>query len=226
MSDCQQLIMEWLLFEVEQAHFRGWSTSFWDLKYCKDLFAVAQMAMIAIRFWPSRTRWEWEPLGSFLSILLDSKSDAGLDFNICTISSAARGGAGSFKRYNKYKSKEHVLIESFVATLIDWTFFLMTWTKLAFVGHVAVRNCMRQQVLDDVKSLPNCGRSQSATTCDSSYAANRAQYNSVLQSTEKYYSVLQSITPALQSTTKYYSNTTTYYSVLQSTTKCYKVLLQ
>ena len=82
----------------------------------------------------------------------------------------------------------------------------MTRTKLAFVGFVAARNCMRQQVLDDAKSLPNCGRSQSATACDSSYAPNSAQY----------YSVLQSTTPVLLCTTKFYS----------STTVCYKVLLQ
>ena len=82
----------------------------------------------------------------------------------------------------------------------------MTRTKLAFVGFVAARNCMRQQVLDDAKSLPNCGRSQSATACDSSYAPHSAQY----------YSVLQSTTPVLLCTTKFYS----------STTVCYKVLLQ
>ena len=57
----------------------------------------------------------------------------------------------------------------------------MTRTKLASVGFVTASNFMRQQVLDDVKSLPNCGRSQPATTCDSSYAPNRAQYYSVLQ---------------------------------------------
>ena len=50
-------------------------------------------------------------------------------------------------------------------TLIDWTFFLMTRTKLASVGFVAARNCMRQQVPHDAKSLPNCGRSQSTKTC-------------------------------------------------------------
>ena len=63
---------------------------------------------------------------------------------------------------------------------------------------------MRQQVLDDAKSLPSCGRSQSATACDSSYAPNSAQY----------YSVLQSTTPALLCTTKFYSSTTMYYKVL------------
>ena len=42
-----------------------------------------------------------------------------------------------------------------------------------------------------LKSLPNCRTSQSATTCDSSYAPNSTQY----------YSVLQGTTPVLQSTT-------------------------
>ena len=43
---------------------------------------------------------------------------------------------------------------------------------------------MRQQVLDDV-----AGRSPQRH-CDSSYAPNSAQYSVLLQSTEKYYSVL------------------------------------
>ena len=60
---------------------------------------------------------------------------------------------------------------------------------------------MRQQVLNDAKSLPNRGRSQSATTCDSSYAPTSAQYYSLLQSTTKYYFVLQSPTPVLLCTT-------------------------
>ena len=105
----------------------------------------------------------------------------------------------------------------------------MTRTMLAFVGFVAARSCMRQQVLNDAKSLPTCGRSQSATTCDSFYARNSAQYYSVLQSTTKYYSVLQSTTPVLQSTTRYYSSTVPYFSVLQSATPVllhYEVLLQ
>ena len=86
-------------------------------------------------------------------------------------------------------------------------------------GFVAARNCMRQQVLDDAKSLPTtvAGRS------DSSYALNSARYYSVIQSTTpvllqyykvllqyykallQYYSILQSATPVLLRTTKYYS---------------------
>ena len=107
-------------------------------------------------------------------------------------------------------------IESFVTTLIDWTFSLMTRTKLAFVGFVAARNCMRQRVLDDAKSLSNCGRSKSATTCDSSYASNTAQYFSVLRSTTpvllQYYFVPRSTTP--------------YYKVLLSTSLYSKVRLR
>ena len=104
----------------------------------------------------------------------------------------------------------------------------MTRTKLASVGFVAARNCMRQQVLDDAESLP--GRSQSATTCDSSYALNSAQYYS---STSQYCSVLLCTTKCYSSTTlyyeeesratKYFSSTTQDYS---STTLYYKVLLR
>ena len=143
---------------------------------------------------------------------------------------AARGGGGSFKRLKLYNSEEHVPIESFGTTLIHWTFFLMTRTKLAFVGFVAAGNSMWHQVLDDLCLVVT---DQSATTWDSSYAPNSTQYNSVLQSFEKcypstilyykvllqkvllqYYSVLQSTTPVLLRTTKYYSSTT---PVLQST---------
>ena len=78
----------------------------------------------------------------------------------------------------EYNPKEHVLIKSFVTILIDWTFFLLTRTKLVFIGCVAARNCVPQQVLDDAKSLHNCGRSHSATTCDSSHARKSAKYYS------------------------------------------------
>ena len=142
--------------------------------------------------------------------------------SILYASSAARGGAGSFKRQSEYKSEEHVRVELFVTTLIDWTFFLMTRKKLAFVGFVAARNCMRQQVLDDAKSLPNCVSSQSATTW--TLPTYSAQYYSVLQSTEQYYSVLQSTTPVLPCTTKYhyyYKVRLQYYNVVLRTTKNY-----
>ena len=66
----------------------------------------------------------------------------------------------------------------------------MTRTKLACAGFVTASNCMRQQVLDDAQFLPAC-RSQPATTCDSSYAPNKAQYFSVLQ---QWFFVVQSST--------------------------------
>ena len=148
-----------------------------------------------------------------------------LTFTITSI--AARGGGGSFKRLKLYNSEEHLPIESFVTTLIHWTFFLMTRTKLAFVGFVAAGNSMWHQLLDDLCLVVT---DQSATTWDSSYAPNSTQYNSILQSSEKcypstilyykvlvqtvllqYYSVLQSTSPVLLRTTKYYCSTTPYY---------------
>ena len=115
-------------------------------------------------------------------------------------------------------------IESFVTTLIHWTFFLMTRTKLAFVGFVAAGNSMWHQVLDDLCLVVT---DQSATTSDSSYAPNSTQYNSVLQSSEKcypstilYYKVLlqKVLLQYYSSTTPYYKVLVQYYSVLQSTT--------
>ena len=91
--------------------------------------------------------------------------------------------AAAFGKSREYNAEEHVPIESVVTTLNDWTVFLMTPTKLASVCFVAARNCMRQQALDGPKSVSRCGRSQSTTTCDSSYAPSSAQYYSILQST-------------------------------------------
>ena len=125
---------------------------------------------------------------------------------------AAWGGGGSFKRLKLYNSEEHLPIESFVTTLIHWTFFFW-WRepKLAFVGFVAAGNSMWHQVLDDLCLVVT---DQSATTCDSSYAPNSTQYNSVLQSSEKCY----------PSTILYYKVLlqkvlVQYYSVLLRTTK-------
>ena len=140
-------------------------------------------------------------------------------------------------------------IESFVKALIDWTFFLMAWAKLASVGFVAARDCMRQQVLDSRWRQPECGRSQSATTCDSSYSQivhSTTPYYKVLLRTTNYYKIsslyckvlLQYYwgaalyykvllrTKVLQSTTPVLLCSTKYFSVLQRTTKDYKVLLQ
>ena len=144
-------------------------------------------------------------------------------------------------------SREHVPIEWFVTTLIDWTIFLVTRTKLASVGFVAARNCMRQQVLGDAKSLPITVAGGSPQRHATSYALNSARYHSiihsttpvlqsitpVLQRTTTYYSVLQRTTPVLLCTTKYYPCTTLYHKVLLCTTKhyfstnlYYKALLQ
>ena len=146
-------------------------------------------------------------------------------------SRAGQAGGGSFKREKNYKPKKDFALRS-VCDNFDWlNLFLMARTKVASVGFVTARNCMRQQVLDDAKSLPNCGRSQSAMTCDSSYAPTKAQYYSVLQSTTKYHSAV--ITNYYKRTTPYYKALLQYYSVLQRTTpvllctsNCYYVLLQ
>ena len=128
---------------------------------------------------------------------------------------AARGGGGSFKRLKLYNSEEHLPIESFVTTLIHWTFFLMMRTKLAFVGFVAAGNSMWHQVLDDLCLVVT---DQSATTWDSSHAPNSTQYNSVLQSSEKCYpSTILYYKVLLQKVLlQYYSP---YYKVLLRTTK-------
>ena len=102
----------------------------------------------------------------------------------------------------------------------DWTFLLMTRTKLASCCFVAARNCMRQQVLDHAESLP-----------DLAVAGRSPQRHATLP---PYYKVLlrtywKSISPVLQSTTPYYKVLLQYYSVPQSTTPYspyYKVLLQ
>ena len=145
---------------------------------------------------------------------------------------AARGGGGSFKRLKLYNSEEHLPIESFVTTLIHWTFFSDDANKVGICwlcrsGQLHVTPTSRW-------SLPRCHRS--VRNGDSSYAPNSTQYNSVLQSSEKcypstilyykgllqyykvllqYYFVLQS-TPVLQSTTLVLLRTTKDYS---STTK-------
>ena len=116
-----------------------------------------------------------------------------------------------FQKGKIYNAEEHVAIESFVTTLIHWTFFLMTRTKLAFVGFIAAGNSMWHQVLDDLCLVVT---DQSATTCDSSFAPNSTQYNSVLQSTTP-----EGTTPVLQSTNPFLLRTTKYYKVLLRTTK-------
>ena len=112
-------------------------------------------------------------------------------------------------------------IELFVTTLIHWTFFLMTRTKLAFVGFVAAGNSMWHQVLDDAKvsaSLSQISPQRHATL----------PTHQTVPSTTPYYKVLKSATPLLFCTTKYYSSTTLYYKVLLQKVllQYYKVLIQ
>ena len=152
-------------------------------------------------------------------------------------------------------------IESFVTTASHFPvshliepFFLMTRTKFASVCFVAARNLMRQEDLDhaDAEPPPGRGRSQSTTTCESSYVLDSTspvlvcttkycssttpyykvllQYYSVLKSTTPVLqsaipvlSVLHSTTPVLVCTTKYYFSTSLYYKVLL---QYYKVPLQ
>ena len=125
------------------------------------------------------------------------------------------------KRLKLYNSEEHVPIESFVTTLIHWTFFLMTRTKLAFVGFVAAGNSMWHQVLDDAKvsaSLSQISLQRHATL----------PTHQTVPSTTPCYKVLKSATPVLVCTTKYYSSTTLYYKVLLQKVllQYYKILLQ
>ena len=161
---------------------------------------------------------------------------------------AARGGAGSFKRLKLYNSEEHVPIESFVTTLIHWTFFSDEANKVGICwlcrsGQLHVTPSSRW-------SLPRCHRSvrndmrlfhsvlQSSAKC---YPSTILYYKVLLQKVLlKYYKVLIQYCSVLQSTTKYYSSTTPYCKVLQSTspvilrttkyysstTPYYKVLLQ
>ena len=147
---------------------------------------------------------------------------------------AARGGGGSFKKLKLYNSEEHLPIESFVTTLIHWTFFSDDANKVGICwlcrsGQLHVTPTSRW-------SLPRCHRSvrndmrlflrtkqypvQLRTT---KFWKVLPPYFSVLQSTTpdsttpvllrttKYSFVLQSTSPVLLRTTKYYSSTTEYY---------------
>ena len=108
-------------------------------------------------------------------------------------------------------------------------------TKLASVGFVAARNCMRPQVLDDAKSLLTVAArspqrhathpTHQTVPKTTLYYKVLLQYYSLLQSSTpvlllyykelpQYYSALQSTTPALLCLTKFYSSTILYYKVL------------
>ena len=143
---------------------------------------------------------------------------------------AARGGGGSFKRLKLYNSEEHVPIESFVTTLIHWTFFSDDANKVGICwlcrsGQLHVTPSSRW-------SLPRCHRS---VRNDMRLFLRTKQYPIQLRTTKfwkvlpQYYSVLQSTTPegttpVLQSTTPVLLRTTKV--LVQYTTPYYKVLLQ
>ena len=129
-------------------------------------------------------------------------------------SRAGQAGGGSFKRKKNYKPQKE--FESFVTNLIPCLApFSDDSNKVGICWLCHSSNCTRQPVLDDAKSLPSCGRSQSATTCGSSYAPKNTQRYSVLQSATKYCSAL---TNYCKSITPYNKALLQYYSVLQSTT--------
>ena len=109
-----------------------------------------------------------------------------------TTSIAARGGGGSFKRLKLYNSEEHLPIESFVTTLIHWTFFPDDANKVGICwlcrsGQLHVTPSSRW-------SLPRCHRS---VRNDMRLFLRTKQYPVQLRTT-KYYS------------RRYYSSTTKY----------------
>ena len=171
---------------------------------------------------------------------------------ILDTSIAARGGGGSFKRLKLYNSEEHLPIESFVTTLIHWTFFSDDANKVGICW--LCRSGQLHVTPGSRWSLPRCHRS---VRNDMRLFLRTKQYPVQLRTTKfwkvlpQYYSVLQSTTPVLLRTTNVLQSTspvllraTKYYSstspLLQSTTPVllrttkdyssttsyYKVLLQ
>ena len=132
----------------------------------------------------------WSSLGAFNVVMQCC-------FHITSI--AARGGGGSFKRLKLYNSEEHVPIESFVTTLIHWTFFSDDANKVGICwlcrsGQLHVTPSFRW-------SLPRCHRSVRNDM-------NSTQYNSVLQSSEKCYPSTILYYFAKYYSRRYYSSTT------------------
>ena len=139
-----------------------------------------------------------------------------MDGLVLYTSIAARGGGGSFKREKIYNSEEHVPIESFVTTLIHWTFFSDDANKVGICwlcrsGQLHVTPSSRW-------SLPRCHRS---IRNDMRLFLRTKQYPVQLRTTKfwkvlpQYYSVLQSTTlegttPVLQSTNPVLLRTTKY----------------
>ena len=131
-----------------------------------------------------------------------------------------------FQKGKIYNAEEHVAIESFVTTLIHWTFFSDDANKVGICwlcrsGQLHVTPSSRW-------SLPRCHRS---VRNDMRLFLRTKQYPVQLRTT-KYYSrrYYSSTTKYYSSTTKYYSRTTSYYKGLlqyySSTTLYYKVLVQ
>ena len=132
---------------------------------------------------------------------------------------AARGGGGSFKRLKLYNSEEHVPIESFVTTLIHWTFFPDDANKVGICwlcrsGQLHVTPSSRW-------SLPRCHRS---VRNDMRLFLRTKQYPVQLRTTKfwkvlpQYYSVLLCKVLLQKVLLQYYKVLIQYYSVLQSTT--------
>ena len=168
---------------------------------------------------------------------------------------AARGGGGSFKRLKLHNSEEHVPIESFVTTLIHWTFFSDDANKVGICWlcrsgqlhvtpssrwslprcHRSVRNDMRLFLrtkqypvqLRTTKFWKVLPQYYSVLLCKVLLQKVLLQYYKVLI---QYYSVLQSTTPVLQSTTPVLQSTSPVIlrttKYYSSTTPYYKVLLQ
>ena len=193
---------------------------------------------------PTANLWENQNMSIWDSLSID-------DGEWWYTSRTGQAGGGSSKREEKYKPKKDFAYKLVCDNLDCFNLFLMTRTKLASVGFVAERNCMRQQVLDSAKSLPNCGRSDPqrhatlpsheiihiSTLCYKLLRRTTKYYEVLLRTTNyyqsatpyykallQYYKVLQSTTPVLFCTTLYYKVLLRYYSVLQSTTPYYPVL--
>ena len=206
---------------------------------------------------PLRKLFPLNPKYPSSSWSLDSiRSPYTLDWVCIYTSIAARGGGGSFKREKKYIIRKNMcLLESFVTTLIHWTFFFWWREQSWHCWLCRSGQSMWHQVLDDAEvsaSLSQISPQRHATLPTHQTVPSTTPYYKVLKSAApvlfcatKYYSsttlyykvllqkatpVLQSASPVLLRTTKYYLQ---YYSVLQSTTpvllrttRYYKVLLQ
>ena len=137
---------------------------------------------------------------------------------------AARGGGGSFKRLKLYNSEEHVPIESFVTTLIHWTFFSDDANKVGICwlcrsGQLHVTPSSRW-------SLPRCHRS---VRNDMRLFLRTKQYPVQLRTTKfwkvlpQYYSVLLCKVLLQKVLLQYYKELIQYYKVLL---QYYKVQVQ